>query len=136
MDKGRRQMMDLRDLRDQPPPNHGPVRVTNANDTPPAVPVSQGFFSALFDGSFTTLVTPRLVRFVYRAMIVLAIMLGIGGFALGLVGIGKLDNAWIGVALAVGSPIVAFFWLLNARVALEFVLVAFRIVELLERPSS
>lgn len=82
----------------------------------------QGFFNALMDTRFNSLITPSLVRVVYViAMILIALgMLAmiIGGFA---------DSAGTGILFLILAPIIALFYLIVTRLWLELVVVLFKI---------
>jgi hypothetical protein len=74
-----------------------------------------GFLPALFDFSFTTFVTPKIVRFVYvlatiwAALVYLVVV--IGQFSVGLLP---------GLVALVLGPLVAVIWLAVVRIGLEF----------------
>ena len=88
----------------------------------PAEPTQRGFFESLMDTRFDSLITPKLIRFLYIVGMV-AIGLGtliwiIGGFA---------NSAGTGVLFLVLAPIAALLWLIVLRLYLELVVVAFKI---------
>jgi len=93
---------------------------------PPPPPVSagvgaKGFLGSLFDFSFTTFVTPKMIRVLY---ILITVVLGLGyvAFVVGafLQGVGR------GLLVLVAGAVVALFYLVFARVALEFYMAVFR----------
>lgn len=98
----------------------------------PASPQPQGgFFEALMDTRFDTLITPSLIRFLYVvAMVVLAIgalFTIIAGFA---------DSAGTGVLLLILAPIGALIYLIVTRLWLELIVVAFKIREAAEEVAA
>ena len=86
---------------------------------------SRGFFGALFDISFSALITTKVIKFLY----VLS-MIVIGLVALFIVGAGFANSAASGVfALVVIAPLGGLLYLVYVRVLLELVIVIFRIME-------
>jgi Domain of unknown function (DUF4282) len=85
----------------------------------------RGFFEGLFDISFSSLITPKVIKFVYVLSMVL-----IGLFALFLVG-AAFSNSVAGgiVVLLVVAPLLGLLYLIYVRVLLELVIVIFRIME-------
>jgi hypothetical protein len=94
--------------------------------TPQPIPTAkEGFFSALFDLSFTRLVTTRVIKVLYLlALIIVAI--GLLAFIVSAILSGEASA--IVVALVVG-PVVALLYVVYARVILEVILAIFRILE-------
>jgi hypothetical protein len=88
-------------------------------------PASQGrpFFSALFDTSFRTFITPRIIGILYiLAIIVIAV------YALVAVAAGFSADAGVGIfTLVIVAPLIFFLGVLYARVLLEVFIVLFRI---------
>jgi hypothetical protein len=91
------------------------------------VPPQRGFWGSLFDLSFTSFVTIRLIKVLF----VLAII----GAAFGAIAVIVYANnplspvpGWVGIILA---PIVFFLYILIARVYMEIIMVTFRMVEYL-----
>lgn len=91
------------------------------------VPQQRGFFGSLFDLSFTSFVTTKLIKLLF----VLAIIAS----ALGAIGLIVYTNtrltpipSWLGIVLA---PIAFFLYVLIARVYMEIIMVTFRMVEYL-----
>jgi hypothetical protein len=84
----------------------------------------RGFFEALFDTRFDSLITPKLIRLLYViGMIVLAI-----GVIVAII-VGFVNDAGTGVITLILAPIVALIYLIVVRVYLELVIVAFKIRE-------
>ncbi|MSX02691.1 MAG: DUF4282 domain-containing protein [Actinobacteria bacterium] len=93
---------------------------------PPAIPTSRnGFFSSLFDFSFSRLVTTRVVKWLYMLLIV---VVGIGWVTAIVSSI--IAGSISGVLIAViGGAIAALLTVIYGRIVLELVLAIFRILE-------
>jgi Domain of unknown function (DUF4282) len=86
---------------------------------------TNGFFRSLFDLSFTSLVTTRIIKVLY----VLA-MIVIGLYALGFIALGFGHSAADGIlVLVIGAPLFALISLVYTRVLLEVFIALFRIME-------
>lgn len=84
-----------------------------------------GFFPALFDFSFTTFVTSKVIRFLYALS-----MVGLGLAALlWIVAAFSVSPAFGVLVLLVGAPLFCLLGLIYARVLLEIIIVIFRISE-------
>lgn len=81
--------------------------------------------ASLLDPSFTTLVTTRVIKFLYILLLVL-VGLGLLGFIVASIASGSA--AQIIVSLIVG-PLVALLYVIYARVILEVILAIFRLLE-------
>lgn len=90
----------------------------------PILPAGGGFFGALFDLSFASFVTPRLIKVLY-----VLVMVGLALTWLVLVIAGFHANALEGLLFLVGGGIVALIYLLLTRVVLEFCIAVFRIAD-------
>ena len=99
-------------------------------DQHPVVP-QQGFFSALFDTRFDSLITPSLIRFLYVVAIVL---IGLGMLAVIIAGFA--ENAGTGVLLLIFAPIGALLYVIVTRLWLELIIVAFKIREATEEVAA
>ena len=77
---------------------------------------SKGFFGALFDFSFKTFVTPKIVKFVY----VLATILLVLGYLFFVITGFAGDNAGVGIAILLLGWIPFLFYLAIIRMTLEF----------------
>ena len=104
-----------------PPPPYGgqpsgpsPVESTDA----------AGFFRALFDFSFSSFITPKVVKFVY----VLATALLVLGWLAFLI-TSFSDSVGAGVAVLVIGPVVLLVYLALIRMTLEFYLAIVRMSE-------
>jgi hypothetical protein len=86
--------------------------------------MNEGFLASLFDYSFSSLITPKIIRGVYVLVTVLA---ALGAFAVfaGLAGAGG-GGAVLGLVVA---PLLFLFYLVLARIYLEIVIVVFRMGE-------
>jgi uncharacterized membrane protein len=86
---------------------------------------TKGFFGSLFDLSFTSLVTTRIIKVLY----VLAIIL-IGLYALVFIAGGFSNSTSVGiVVLLIIAPIFTLVSLIYTRVLLEVIIALFRIME-------
>ena len=87
--------------------------------------MERGFFSSLFDFSFSSFVTVRLIKVIYALFIG-----GSGFFALLFVASAFQASVFFGFfVLLIGAPILFFFYVILARVYLELVVAIFRIAE-------
>ncbi len=88
----------------------------------------QGFFASLMDTRFNSLITPKLIRFLYVvSMIVLAIgtvIFVIAAFA---------DRASSGILMLILAPLVALIYLIVVRLWLELIVVTFKIRDAAEQ---
>ncbi|MVU77411.1 DUF4282 domain-containing protein [Nocardia sp. ET3-3] len=86
----------------------------------------RGFFASLFDFGFTSFITPRVIKVLYVLAMILA---GLATLSLALFGF-MTGSAAIGIfILIIVCPIYLFAVVLFYRVALEFVMVVFRMGE-------
>jgi Domain of unknown function (DUF4282) len=87
--------------------------------------VEKGFFGSLFDVSFSSLITTKVIKVIY----VLS-MIVIGLVALLFVAAAFSESAAAGLfTLVVLAPVAAFFYLIYTRVLLEVIICLFRIME-------
>jgi hypothetical protein len=85
----------------------------------------RGFFGSLFDISFSSLITTKVIKFLY---VLSMILIGLG--ALFFIGAAFADSAAAGViVLVIVAPLFALLYLIYVRVLLEIVIVIFRIME-------
>jgi hypothetical protein len=85
-----------------------------------------GFFSALFDLSFSRFITPMIIKFVYvLMMIVVGIVYVFYAVVFFRSGVDSLGVLWL---LVIG-PIASILWLAIARMTLEFYLAVVRVSE-------
>jgi len=82
----------------------------------------KGFFTSLFDISFKSFITTRVISVLY---VLVMVALGIG--AIVFVAAGFAQNSATGVVFLILSPIGFIFYLLYVRVLLEVVVILFRI---------
>ncbi len=116
-------------MANQPPPG-----MNQPPGIPPYQPVSNtqgygvsdaGFFKSLFDFSFNSFVTPRIIKILYILMIVVA-----GLTALAALVTAFQISAVVGIlSLIIGCPIYLFITIAFYRVVLEFFMVAFRMAD-------
>jgi len=94
--------------------------------------VAKGFLASVFDFSFTSFITSKLIRLLYGVAVGVAGLAALVVFTV-LVGAGFCQSAAAGVgAIVLGflvGPLVFFLIALYARVALELTMVMFRIAE-------
>lgn len=86
---------------------------------------SKGFFGSLFDLSFSSLVTPRIIKTIYVLTLIgialAAILFTISAFS---------TSSGLGaITLLILAPIFSLFYIVYARVFLEFFLAIFRVAE-------
>lgn len=87
--------------------------------------MDRGFFSALFDLSFSSLVTTRVIKFIY---VITLIVIGLA--ALFFVVAAFAESAALGVlTLIVIAPVLSLLYVIYARVLLEVIIALFRLVE-------
>ena len=85
----------------------------------------RGFLSSLFDISFSSLITTKVIKVLY---VLSMILIGLG--ALVIIGGAFADSAAAGViVLVIVAPLLALLYLVYVRVLLEIVIVIFRIGE-------
>ena len=86
-----------------------------------AMDSAKGFAASLFDFSFTSFVTPKIIKVVYVLMMVALILGGIaetfGAFAY---------NPLFGIGVFVAAVVVFFLFMALWRITLEFYMVVFR----------
>src|SRR3982751_6488384 len=89
--------------------------------------MERGFLSSLFDISFTSFVTTKLIKVLYvLSLVVIAVT------ALVFVVAGFEESAGLGLfMLVIGAPLGALLYIIYTRVILEFIIQVFRIGELL-----
>jgi len=84
-----------------------------------------GFLESLFDFSFTTFITTKLIKVLYGLWVTVA-----GLFALALFIDGFRASTGVeGVALFIGAPLVFLLSVIYGRILLELIIVVFRIAE-------
>jgi len=96
----------------------------------PTGPPQRGFFESLMDTHFNSLITPKLIRFLY---IVGMIVLAVGAFVWIIVGFSH--NGKTGVLSLILAPIAALVYLIVLRLYLELVVVAFKIRDATEETA-
>jgi hypothetical protein len=87
--------------------------------------MQKGFFGSLFDLSFGSLVTPKVVKFLYVLTLIaiglIALLFIIGAFA--------RNSAFGALTLLVIAPALSLLYAVYARVILELIVALFRLVE-------
>ena len=85
----------------------------------------RGFLASLFDVSFSSLVTTKVIKVLY---ILSMIVIGLG--ALGFIGAAFANSVAFGLlTLVIIAPLVSLLYLIYVRVLLEIVIAIFRIME-------
>jgi len=110
-------------------PAGGTPAVTQQAYVAPAAPAhfeqSKGFFGSLFDISFTSFVTGKIIKFLY----VLAIIaLGLGIVAAAVIYSQQMPSQYA-IGIVIAAPIVFFLYLILIRMQLEMIIVIFRMSE-------
>jgi hypothetical protein len=90
----------------------------------PVAPADTSFFASLFDLSFASFVTPRLIKALY-VLVMIALALAWLIFLI----FGFHAGALAGLLALVGGAIIVLLYLLLARVILEFYMAVFRIAD-------
>ena len=85
----------------------------------------KGFFSALFDFSFSEFITTKIIKFIYGLNIVIAGLVTLI-MIFSQFGHGKV---LAGIGMLIISPIAFLLWVCLSRIYLELVIVIFRIAE-------
>ncbi len=85
------------------------------------------FFKELFDLSFSSFITVKIIKFLYVIAIITSLFFGflilIGGLS------AMKQSPKFGIFLLVFSPVFTFLSIIYSRVILEFILVMFKIEE-------
>ena len=104
---------------------------THASGVPLSADAAKGLIGSLFDLSFKSFVTPRVIQILFiLELIVLAV------FAISMIAMGFSQGALAGVLVLLLSPLIFLIGVLIARIYLELVIVLFRIYETLrDRPA-
>jgi hypothetical protein len=92
-------------------------------------PTRKGFFGALFDMSFTTFVTPMIIKVVY---IIGLIAIGLGTLFFAVSGFFG-DNPGVGIVTLIVSPLVGLLYLCFFRMMCEFYVAITRMSEDINR---
>ena len=91
----------------------------------PNPPVTKGFFSSLFDISFDTFVTPKVIRVLYLLIIIVTVLSAFVYIVLAF----KASPGLGLLTLFVLAPLFTIIWLAIWRIILEAFMVIFRIAE-------
>jgi len=92
----------------------------------------RGFFESLFDFSFTSFVTPKLIKIVYG---ILLFFIAIGTLVVIVSGFGRGVGMGLLFLFIVG-PLYALILAIFARIYMEILMAVFRIVDLLAEISA
>jgi Domain of unknown function (DUF4282) len=87
--------------------------------------MQKGFFASLFDISFSSLVTTRVIKVVY---VISMVVIGIGALVFFVAALADGETGSVVFAIII-VPIVALLYLVYTRIILEVIIVLFRIME-------
>ena len=89
--------------------------------------MEHGFFRSLFDISFTSFITTKLIKVVYALNLVFVVVAAVvAAFA------AFQEDTLLGIGvLLIGAPLVSLVYLVYVRLVLEFIIQIFRITEML-----
>ncbi len=87
------------------------------------------FLTSLFDFSFKTFITPKLVRILYILLLALIAIGTVLSFIGGLATLFSRGGFIAGVGIIIATPIFAVIYLIMARVSMEITIVIFQIAE-------
>lgn len=90
-----------------------------------AAPQGKGFFGALFDFSFTTMVTPKIIRALY---IVMTVLLAAAAVIMLIAGLASREPAVI-IGALIGVPLMFIIYLALVRMSLEMYYAVIRLSE-------
>jgi hypothetical protein len=89
--------------------------------------MEHGFFRSLFDISFTSFITTKIIKFVYVVNLALVAFLVVIGVIVAF----REDPLWGVAALLIGAPLLSLLYLVYIRLLLEYIIQIFRITETL-----
>ncbi|HEY2573951.1 MAG TPA: DUF4282 domain-containing protein [Verrucomicrobiaceae bacterium] len=107
---------------DNTPPS--PAQVTNEVSNQ-----AKGFMGSILDFSFETFVTPQIIKLVYFLMLA-GVVLSALVFFLGNLIKGGVVGVFVGL---IGGPLILVLGAVGARVYVEIVMLAFKVLETLQR---
>jgi|ERR671925_561782 hypothetical protein len=90
--------------------------------------MNPGFLASLFDFSFSTLITPRIIKVVYVLITILTALFSLYVFA----ALATLGGGGALLGLIVG-PLVFLIYMILSRISLEMVIIVFRIGDDVQR---
>ncbi len=95
---------------------------------PPSISNPKGFVAALFDFSFASFITTKIIKFLFALQLIAAVLILLGGIVTGIM---TMVNASVlaGLLTIVLAPIGAVAFVVFGRLYLELVIVIFRIAE-------
>ncbi len=90
-----------------------------------------GFIGGLFDFSFTTFVTTKVIKVLYGIWLLGVVLLLLGGIfgAINTMFLARYTQPLEGLMMLVLTPIAAAIWLILGRVYMEVLIVLFKIAE-------
>jgi len=93
------------------------------------MPAQKGFLKSLFDFSFTSLITPRVIKVFYALSLLIIALDALYWAYLGL-NLGLNISTTVGLLLVlVVVPIITLLYIIGTRIQYEFIIVVFRILE-------
>ena len=88
--------------------------------------MQKGFFASLFDISFSSLITTKVIKVVY---VISMIVIGLAGLVFIIAAAASDDGAGAAIFAIIVVPIFALLYLIYTRIILEVIIVLFRIME-------
>jgi uncharacterized protein DUF4282 len=88
--------------------------------------MQKGFFASLFDISFSSLITTKVIKVVY---VISMIVIGLAALVFIIAAAASEDGAGAVVFAIIVVPIFALLYLIYTRIILEVIIVLFRIME-------
>ncbi|MCK4545753.1 DUF4282 domain-containing protein [candidate division WOR-3 bacterium] len=86
--------------------------------------MEKGFFTQLFDFSFTEFITTKIIKFIYILGMIVT-----GLATIGIIISGFSQSVVIGIVALIFSPLIFIIYVIILRVWLEIIIVIFRISE-------
>lgn len=86
--------------------------------------MEKGFFTQLFDFSFTEFITTKIIKFIYILGMIVT-----GLATIGIIISGFSQSVVIGIVALIFSPLIFLIYVIVLRVWLEIIIVIFRISE-------
>ncbi|MGZ5970808.1 MAG: DUF4282 domain-containing protein [Polyangiales bacterium] len=111
----------------QPYPQYQQPAPAPAPQGPPSISSPKGFFSALFDLSFSSFITTKIIKFIFAVWLIVSVLGLLGGLVMGAMRLG--DEPIQGILMILASPIAALLYIVIGRIYLELVIVLFRVAE-------
>lgn len=107
------------------PPLPPPPRQPPPSAAQPSFDDAKGFFGALFDFSFSSFITPKIVKFAY---VLVTVLLSLALLVYLVIALASGEPALI-VLVLIGGPIIMLVYLIFIRMTLEFFVAVVRMSE-------